>query len=120
MFQICLIVYLSSLFTSTHELQSAYCQTPSATGRRPPRGPALNSRSGLYCVVAEGSVTSDGENEKNDWTVSAEFFHVFTLKHQIKEKKVLTTCVVFDKLHNCPADSSEPHNRLIKAATGSF
>lgn len=59
MFHICLIVYLSSLFTSTHELQSAYCQNPSANEWRPPHGLALDSWSILYFVMAEDYITNE-------------------------------------------------------------
>lgn len=75
-----------SQLTSTHELQSAYRQNPSANEWRPWQWTGIELIE--YTVMCHGRgfyYKWDGENEKNeknDWTVSAEFFHVLTLKHQ--------------------------------------
>lgn len=77
--QICLIVYLSSLFTSTHELQVLRIQVLMSDVLHMDwhwthwmEHTALCHGRGLYYYKC------DGKNEKNDWTVSVEFFHVFT------------------------------------------
>lgn len=55
----------------------------------------------LCCVMADGDITNETENEKNDWSVSAAFFHVFTLRHQIKSlNHMCTYCDHFNKFHN--------------------
>lgn len=112
-FQICLIVYLSSLFTSTGELQSAYCKTPSANEWHPSHGLLINGVCTVLCHGRGLYYRWDGEDKKNDRTESAGFFHVFTLKHQIKQKSLNHMCnvctVIILTNRDLTATQSRPH-----------
>lgn len=121
LFQIYLIVYLSSLFNSTSykvltvRIQVLISRVMSFTWT----GFELTEYNVLgHCTGRGLNHKWDGENERKDWTVSADFFfslHVFTLKHQIKQK-VLTTCVAYVLLSFWPTRISHGNSPKWKKA----